>query len=73
MTAEVLVLMRRLVVGALVLVGAAVLTFEVTAFAKPISTLPAPMAHPPITTEETCAHALAPVVSHPDRPPASHL
>ncbi len=62
MTREVLVLIRRVTLSALVLFGAAFATFELTATASP-SPLPLPPAHEAPAAATGCppsAHALAP-------------
>ncbi len=73
MSSEVQVLLRRVALGALVVVGAAFATFELTASAEPAVEAPMPAAaadeapRPP-----PAAHAQAPIAPSP-RPPTTHL
>ena len=72
MTREVLVLFRRAALSALVLVGAAVATFELTATAGPPPSHATPTEAAPVTSVPPSAHALAPATSS-SWPQLSHL
>ena len=74
MTREVLVLFRRATLSALVLLGAAVATFELTASADPSHPQHAtPTDDAPATTVPPSAHALAPASTTSSWPQLSHL
>jgi hypothetical protein len=73
MTREVIVLIRRAVLSAVVLVGAAVATFELTASADPSSPRGMPSDDAPSATVAPSAHALGPASSASSWPQLSHL
>ncbi len=72
MTREVLVLFRRAALSAIVLVGAALATFELTATTDPSPSHATPTEDAPAATVPPSAHALAPAPSS-SWPQLSHL
>jgi hypothetical protein len=73
MTREVLVLIRRATMSAVVLVGAAVATFALTASDNPSPSQVGPSQDAPSATIPPSAHALAPPSSASSWPQMSHL